>query len=131
MKRRVLKFSKSADFDLFEAWRLVAERDGEERANAVRSRIMTFLLGLAEFAEIGTRHDDLRPGMRTSGVPGLGSASILFRISRDQVTVIGISYLGRDIWPRMSRMPIHEMEEIRGIKLAVAEADTGAKMIHS
>jgi plasmid stabilization system protein ParE len=101
VKSRVLKLTASAQLDLFEAWRLIAERDGEERADAVRSRIMAFLFGLAEFAEIGTRHDERRRGLRTSGIPGLRSISILFRISGDQVTVIAISYLGRDLGARL------------------------------
>ena len=100
MKHRPLELSDAAEDDIFEAWLLVYEHDGEERADALKSRIMAFIFGLEDFAEIGSRHEDLRPGFRSSGVPGLKTATVYFVVSDDQVTVVGVSYLGRNVWGR-------------------------------
>jgi len=80
------------------AWLLVAQNDGRERADALAARIEAFCLGLSEFAEIGTRHDERFKGLRSVGVPGLRSVTLLFVVRSDVVTVIRIGYLGQNVW---------------------------------
>lgn len=122
MRRRTLRLTAAADNDLYEVWTLVAERDGTARADQLKARLLSFLQSLQDFAELGSRHDDHVVGLRSSGVPGLRSAAVVFHVSGERVTVVAISYLGRDVWTRVSRMPIREMEQIREIKPVVAAA---------
>lgn len=98
MKSRILAFHPAARGDLGRAWLLVAQNDGEERANALLARLEAFCLSLAEFAEIGTRHDDRYQGLRSVGVPGLRTATVLFLIRPEIVTVIRVGYLGQNVW---------------------------------
>jgi plasmid stabilization system protein ParE len=98
MKSRILAFHPAEQADLGRAWLLVAQNDGEQRADALFARIEAFCLGLAEFAEIGTRHDDRYNGLRSVGVPGLTTATVLFLVRPDTVTVIRIGYLGLNVW---------------------------------
>lgn len=130
MKRRKFSLDSIARRDLKEIWLLIANRDGAERADSVVTRMRAFCLSLHEFAAIGTRHDDCRPGLRSVGIPGLKSATILFRVTDDAVVVIGVGYLGRDVWARLGAgAPIHEIEEDRKVRRAIVAADTGAEMI--
>jgi len=82
---------------------LVYANDGEERADGLYARIEAFCRSLGEFSDIGTRRDDLRPGLRVIGVPGLSTATIVFLVERDTVTVIGIGYLGSNVLGRVQR----------------------------
>lgn len=101
MRQRRFSFHDDAHADLADAWQLVAENDGSERADAVYARLEAFCRSLGEFAEIGTRHDDRRPGLRSTGVPGLRTASVLFVVTSDRVTVIRVGYLGRNVWENL------------------------------
>jgi plasmid stabilization system protein ParE len=98
MKSRVFRLHTDARVDLVDVWRLIYNRDGAERADGVSARVEAFCRSLAEFAEIGTRHDDRRPGLRSAGIPGLRTVTILFLVQPKQVTVLRIGYLGRDVW---------------------------------
>ncbi len=100
MKQRKLSLDAEARRDIKEAWRLINRQDGSDRADGVVVRIQTFCMSLAEFGDIGSRHDDTRPGLRSTGVPGLSTASVFFVVSGDKVTVVGVSYLGRNVWSR-------------------------------
>ena len=98
MKPRSFRFHKDARADLVDTWRLIYIHDGAERADGLYARIEAFCRSLGEFAEIGTRHDDRRPGLRSVGIPGLRTVTILFLVQSDRVTVLRIGYLGRDVW---------------------------------
>lgn len=97
MKQRRFAFSEDAKGDLVDAWHLVYAKDGVERADRLYARVEAFCRSLADFSDIGTRRDELRPGLRTVGVPGLSTVTVLFLIDGDSVTVISIGYLGRNV----------------------------------
>jgi toxin ParE1/3/4 len=101
MRHRRFLLHDVALTDLADAWQIVFENDGEERADAVYARLEAFCRSLGEFGDIGTRHDERRPGLRSTGVPGLRTASVLFVVTNDQVTVIRVSYLGRNVWENL------------------------------
>ena len=103
MKRREFAFDPLARRDIKDAWRLVHRRDGSGRADGVVARIEAFCRSLGEFSDIGTRHDDFRSGLRSTGVHGLKTAAVYFVVAGDKVTVVGVSYLGREVWTRVSR----------------------------
>lgn len=101
MKARLLLFHPAARTDLGRAWLLVAQNDGAQRANALFARLEAFCRSLGEFAEIGTRHDDRYKGLRSVGVPGLRSATVLFLVQPECVTIIRVGYLGQNVWQNL------------------------------
>lgn len=98
MKRRVFALHPAARTDLLQIWQLIADNDGDERADGVLGRIEAFVRSLEEFADIGTRHDDRLSGLRSCGVPGLRTALVLFVVTAARVTVVRVGYLGRNVW---------------------------------
>lgn len=101
MKLRAFAFHDAARGDLIDIWRLVARNDGAERADAVLGRVEAFCRSLGEFAEVGTRHDQIKSGLRSVGVPGLRSVTLLFVVGASSVTVLRIGYLGRNVWEKV------------------------------
>lgn len=97
MMRREFALHPVAKQDLVDAWLLVHRNDGEERADKLTARIEAFIRSLPEFPFLGRLHDERRPGLRTCGVPGLGTATIVFRVTEERVTVLRVSYLGRNV----------------------------------
>src|SRR4051812_6325585 len=98
MKRRMLRFSREATGDMADAWQRVFVADGEQRADKVFGIMEGFCRSLAEFAEIGTKHDKRMPGLRSTGIPLLKKGSVLFVIGEEQVVVLRVGYLGKDVW---------------------------------
>lgn len=98
MKQREFSLHPRAKRDYRSIWLLVAKRDGEERADKLLSRIEAFCRSLREFSDIGTRHDERLPGLRSVGIPGLKSAAVLFFVTTDRIVVLRVSYLGQDVW---------------------------------
>ncbi|MCV0371849.1 type II toxin-antitoxin system RelE/ParE family toxin [Filomicrobium sp.] len=83
--------------DLVDAWLLVYRNDGEERADRVTARIEAFIRSLLEFPFIGRLRDDRRPGLRICSVPGLHTATVVFLVADERVSVLRIGYLGRNV----------------------------------
>lgn len=98
MTSRIFLFHPDAKADMLDIWRLVCRRDGDTRADALCERIEAFCRRLAYFAVMGTKHDDVRPGLRSVGIPGLRRVSILFLVQPERLTIIRIGYLGRNVW---------------------------------
>jgi len=101
MKQRRFSLHDAAQNDVLEIWELIARRDGSDRADAVHARIEAFCRSLREFAEIGTRYDERRPGLRSTGIPGLRSVTVMFQVDADTVTVLRIGYLGRNVFENL------------------------------
>lgn len=98
MRRRTFALHPAAQVDLVDTWGLIVNRDGPDRADAVYARIEAFCRSLGEFSDLGTRHDQHRPGLRSVGIPSVPRATVLFVTTSDTVTVLRIGYLGRNIW---------------------------------
>lgn len=98
MKSRLLVYHPAAHADLVRAWSLVAQNDGAERADRLFARLESFCQGLAEFATVGTRHNDRFDGLRSVGVPGMKTATVLFLVRGENVTVLRVGYLGQNVW---------------------------------
>ncbi|ADP70691.1 plasmid stabilization system [Rhodomicrobium vannielii ATCC 17100] len=129
MKSRRFQLTPEAQQDIREAWRLVRRRDGKERADALKNRILGFIVSLNELAEIGTRHEEFRPGFRSSGVPGLRTVSVFFVVSSDMVTVVGVSYLDRNVLDRLEERESYEAWFNREANRAIAKADAGGPFV--
>jgi plasmid stabilization system protein ParE len=100
MKKRELLLAADAVEDLDEVAELIERADGPERADGVVRRMESFCRPLSEFSAIGTRRDERITGLRSVGIPGLRSATVLFVVSDDRVIMVAIGYLGRDVWAR-------------------------------
>lgn len=98
MKHRALAFSPGAIRDVADIWSLIEANDGDKRATRVTATIDAFCRRLAEVPNIGTRHPERHPGLRSTGVPGLRTVTVLFLVTASSVSVIRIGYLGRNIW---------------------------------
>ena len=94
MRYRVV-FSPESQADLLRLYDYVAGKSGEERAFAYVQRIMAHCMSFAEFPERGTRRDDLRPGLRTTGFER--RVMIAFHVTPDTVVINRILYGGRDL----------------------------------
>jgi plasmid stabilization system protein ParE len=95
---RAFSFDEDALADLREVWALIALKDGDDRADKLLAKIEAFCFRLAEVPQIGTRHDERLIGLRSTGVPGLRTANVLFRVTSDAVTIVRVGYLGRNVW---------------------------------
>lgn len=101
MTPRAFALAAGAVQDLQEVWLLVASRDGAERADRLVAKIEAFCLRLADVPNIGTRHDERYPGLRSVGVVGLRKAMVQFTATAERVTVLRVGYLGRNVWAEL------------------------------
>jgi len=92
---RRVAFSPEAQDDLRRLYLYIAERSGASRAIAYLDRIEASCLGLGDFPERGTQHDDLWPGLRTMGFER--RVTIAFTVAAEAVTVLRVLYGGRDL----------------------------------
>lgn len=101
MKTKSFAFHAAASQDLARIWRLIYMSDGDARADGVYARIEAFCRSLGEFSDVGTGHDERRPGLRSVGVHGLKTVTVLFLNSREKVIVLRIGYLGENVWAEL------------------------------
>ena len=97
MRRRELRFAPEARADMVDAWQLVYDNDGEQRADQVYAVMEAFCRSLGEFCEIGTTHNERMQGLRSTGIPRLKRGSVLFLVGETRVTVMRVGYLGSDV----------------------------------
>lgn len=100
MSREVV-FAPEAQDDLTELYDYIADEAGPAVALDYTERIVTYCRGFATFPERGTRHDDLRPGLRTTGFGH--RVTIAFHVTEGQVVFDRILYGGRDLARAMKR----------------------------
>jgi plasmid stabilization system protein ParE len=103
MNRLAFTYAPEAIQDLVDTWQLIYDRDGLQRADGVRARIEAFCRGLGDYPKIGTRHDERVFGLRSTGIPGLRTVTLLFVVTSQKVTILRIGYLGRDVWSEVAR----------------------------
>ena len=96
MTREVI-FAPEALADLFKLYDDIALDAGTGRAQRYTDRIVAHCLGLVIFPERGTRHDDLRPGLRITTFRR--RVTIAFHITATTVTIDRVLYGGRNLKP--------------------------------
>ena len=94
MKKYKVGFRPRAEADLFGLYRYIAAESGHALAGACIDRIEAACLALETFPERGTRHDDIRPGLRTLGFER--RATIVFQVLKSEVVIVRIFYGGQD-----------------------------------
>lgn len=73
----------------------IATENSAEVANGYIDRIIKHCNSLSTFPHRGTARDDLRPRMRT--IPFKRRTTIAFAVELETVTILAISYGGRDL----------------------------------
>ena len=89
-------FDRAATADLNEIYDYLEGRAGPSIAANFVNRLQEFCFRLEHAPERGTKHDELRPGLRTIGFRR--RATILFEVDdrRRRVVIVGIYYGGRN-----------------------------------
>jgi toxin ParE1/3/4 len=94
MESYTVLFSPEAEAQLVAVYRWISERAAPAVAESFTRAILDYCENLASFPERGTRRDDLRPGLRTTGFRR--RVTIAFSVEARSVTIIGIFWGGRD-----------------------------------
>lgn len=63
--------------------------------NAGRNSVL--IRSLEDFSDIGRHHGEQRAGLRSCGVPGLSTVTLVFLNTAASVTVLRVGYLGRNV----------------------------------
>lgn len=101
MSRGRYELSTRARVDLLDLWDYVARESGfPDRADSLVLRIRGVCQQIADFPGIGTRREELAPGMRSFPVPPF---LILYRIpGDDSIEVLRVVHGARDLPHLMS-----------------------------
>ena len=97
MRRYEVSFDRDATADLLSIRNHIAKARGEDFAEAFASRVIEYCERLADLPHRGTRHDEIRPGLRT--VAWRKTMTIAFRVSDEppRVPIVALLYRGRDV----------------------------------
>jgi toxin ParE1/3/4 len=95
---REVVYEQSARDDLRSIFDWIADADV---ASAYLDRIYDHCAGLVMFAERGTPHDDIIPGLRTIGFER--KAAIAYLVEPDTVRILRVLHKGRDIGRNFQR----------------------------
>ena len=88
-------FDPAAREELRELYAHIASRSGSpDIAERYIRRIVDWCLRLADAPERGSRHDEVRPGLRSMGFEN--RVTIAFVVEAETVTILRVLYGGRD-----------------------------------
>jgi len=87
-------FSPEAEADLLGLYAYIAEKTSPALALGFTDAIIDFCQSFTTFPNRGTRRDDIRAGLRTTGFRH--QVTIAFDVAEKTVSIIGIYYGGRD-----------------------------------
>ena len=94
MKSRLVRFSETAQTDLLDLEIWLESVAGQEIARRYVDRLIDQCFRLDIASERGSRHDDVRPGLRIVGFEK--GASIAFEVSENSVNILRLFRAGRD-----------------------------------
>jgi toxin ParE1/3/4 len=100
MKTYRVRFDPRATRDIERLGDYLVEVASPHRAKAYVGRVRQACLQLRNFPERGTTRSDFGPGLRVIGFEG--RATIVFRVTGDEVHIVGVFYGGRDIAARFA-----------------------------
>jgi toxin ParE1/3/4 len=79
----------------------IADDSGQARAVNYIDRIVADCLSPATSAERGTKHDDIRPNLRTKGCARRVTIAFSVDVSTSIVAIHGVFYSGQDFEPML------------------------------
>lgn len=88
-------FSPEAQDDLLQIYNFITENSLPKRALSYTEDIISYCQDLSLFPERGTRHDEIRAGLRTLGYKN--RVLIAFHVTKDTVVIDKILYGGQSI----------------------------------
>jgi toxin ParE1/3/4 len=88
-------FAPEARDDILQLYDYISAHSNPERARSFAQGIVGYCEGFATFPERGTRHDNLRVGLRTIGYRR--RVTIAFHVTDDHVVIDRVLYAGRDL----------------------------------
>lgn len=91
---RSLAFAEEAERHLLEIEQYIAGQGPIERASAYVNRILDNLSVLTVFPTIGSKRDDVRPGLHTFGIEK--RVTVAYSFDADRVYILGVYYGGRE-----------------------------------
>lgn len=94
MSRRLV-LSRKAKAQINSLYEYVAREGSVEIADRYIDALLNRLAGLTEFADRGTRRDDLRPGLRT--VPFRRRLTIAYAVRPHEVRIFAIARAGQEM----------------------------------
>jgi len=89
-------FTPRAERQLDDIYAYIAEHGGEARAEGFVGRLIADCNALSMFPEIGSRRDDIRPGLRTKGYARRATIAFSVDVAASQVVIHGVFYGGQD-----------------------------------
>jgi toxin ParE1/3/4 len=93
MPYRVI-FSPKAEAQLVKLHRDIGARSAPSIGERYTAAIVKYCLAFSTFPHRGTRHDDIRAGIRIVGYRK--RATIAFEVTNDTVNILGVYYGGQD-----------------------------------
>jgi toxin ParE1/3/4 len=96
MKQYTVIFTPRALRQLASLYTYIADHGGEARAESFTGRIVADCKSLSTFPERGSKHDDIRPNLRTKGYAKSVTIAFSVNAATDTVAVHGIFYGGQD-----------------------------------
>ncbi len=94
MIRRSVVLSPDAQADLIRLIDWISGQASPDVALAYAARLESYVMGFEVASERGTRHDHVRPGLRTTGFER--RLTIAFEVTSNRVTILGFFPGGRD-----------------------------------
>ena len=97
MKQYAIVFAPSAEEQLDQLYRYIADDAGGGRAESYIDRIVGRCRSLQTFPLRGAKRDDIRPNLRTMGYARRVTIAFSVDESRHIVEILGIFYGGQDV----------------------------------
>jgi len=94
LKQRYVRFSPTALQDLNRIFTTIQHTAGQKIALSYLERFQAYCQGFALAGERGTRHDDIRPGLRVIGFER--RLTLAFMVEGDEVVFLRIFEAGRN-----------------------------------
>jgi toxin ParE1/3/4 len=92
--RRTVVISPEARTDLLNLYDWIADQASPDIALGYIQRLETYVRGFDVAPERGTRRDDIRRGLHTTGFER--RVTVAFTVNGDQVTILGFFYGGQN-----------------------------------
>jgi toxin ParE1/3/4 len=96
MKRFTVIFTPRAERQLSALYVRIADDKGQATADNYIDGIVAECKLLATFPERGTRHDEIRPNLRTKGYARRATIAFSVNLSTEIVVIHGVFYGGQD-----------------------------------
>ena len=96
MKTYAVNFTPRAERQLSELYRYIADQSGEARADAYVGEIVAACQSLSTFPARGTRRDDVRANLRTTGLGRRVTLAFSLDPAKETVIIHGVFYGGQD-----------------------------------